>query len=541
MRRDETIGAALLAAAVVVLGFVYGGRAAAGSDAYGYVSQAELWRTTGPKVEQPWVAETPWPSRRWSFTPLGYRPSFDADEPWTIVPMYTAGLPLLMAAAKTVAGQCAMFWLVPLAGGSLVLATFGIGCRLASSRAGLIAAWLVATSPAVLHMLMLPMTDVPVAAAWAIAFCFGLGRGVPNAAAAGLAAAVAIFIRPNLAPGAAVIAVWLVAQWWRASAGDRSAHARRALVFIVLAAAGAMTVAGLNAYVYGSPFRSGYTGTVTPFTWQHVWPNVRLYGFWFVETQTPLALAGIAAVVLPWRRLWPDLRDRSVLAMFAAFIGAVVVPYLGYFEFDAWWYLRFFLSCWPLVMLGLASVILALAGKIARPWGSVVAATLVIGLGVFGVDRAIRRGVFLLWQAEWRYVAAARLVAVVTEPTSVIFSRQHSGSLRYYAGRLTLSFQHLDNDWLDRSAAWLAERGRHPYLLIEDWEIPMFERQFAGQQTLAHLAAPPVFLYEGAARVALFDLQTLRPPSAAVDRIVERYDSVRCEGPVPPPVVNFAR
>ena len=103
------------------------------------------------------------------------------------------------------------------------------------------------------------------------------------------------------------------------------------------------------------------------------------------------------------------------------------------------------------------------------------------------------------------------------------------------------SFQHLDDDWLDRSVAWFAERGRHPYLLIEDWEIPMFQRQFAGQEKLANLAAPPVFMYEGAARVALFDLQSLRPPTAAVDRIVETYNSVRCEAPAPPLAVNFAR
>jgi hypothetical protein len=28
--------------------------------------------------------------------------------------------------------------------------------------------------------------------------------------------------------------------------------------------------------------------------------------------------------------------------------------------------------------------------------------------------------------------------------------------------------------------AWLAARGRHPYILIEDFEQPAFERRFAG-------------------------------------------------------------
>ena len=45
----------------------------------------------------------------------------------------------------------------------------------------------------------------------------------------------------------------------------------------------------------------------------------------------------------------------------------------------------------------------------------------------------------------------------------MIVASIHAGSLRYYAGRATVRFDILDPAWLDRAAAWLNDRGRHPY------------------------------------------------------------------------------
>jgi predicted membrane-bound dolichyl-phosphate-mannose-protein mannosyltransferase len=95
---------------------------------------------------------------RWTFTPLGYRPEVDG---FRIVPAYAPGLPLLMAAGKWIAGACAVYWIVPLAAGLLVLATFAIGRLVAQPLVGLGAAWLIATSPTMLFMSMAPMSDVP--------------------------------------------------------------------------------------------------------------------------------------------------------------------------------------------------------------------------------------------------------------------------------------------------------------------------------------------------------------------------------------------
>ena len=109
-RRHVWIAAAL-AAIVVSTGLIWSTRVAAGSDAYGYVSQVDLWRRGDLHIDQSFGASVPWPLARWTFMPLGYRPEPDG---YRIVPQYPAGLPLLMAGFTLIAGSCAMFWVVPL-------------------------------------------------------------------------------------------------------------------------------------------------------------------------------------------------------------------------------------------------------------------------------------------------------------------------------------------------------------------------------------------------------------------------------------------
>ena len=123
-------------------------------------------------VPIPLAATAPWPDPVWTFAPHGFRPAVSAS---AIVPVTAPGLPLLMAAAKALGGHCAMFLVTPLSGALLVWLTFAIGRVLGSEVLGLAAAWLVATSPAVLAMLVSPMSDVPAAAAWAAAIYFVLG------------------------------------------------------------------------------------------------------------------------------------------------------------------------------------------------------------------------------------------------------------------------------------------------------------------------------------------------------------------------------
>ena len=158
------------------MGIVYSARTATDSDIYGYMSQADLWLDGRLKIAQPWMADVPWPEKRWSFSPLGYRPAPGADETGDRPDVF-ARLPMLLAAAKLVAGQCGLFVVIPLMGALSVFVTYRLGRRLGAPIAGLVAAWLMTTSPAALGVLMDPLSDVPAMAVWSLAFLCALGRG----------------------------------------------------------------------------------------------------------------------------------------------------------------------------------------------------------------------------------------------------------------------------------------------------------------------------------------------------------------------------
>ena len=479
-RLNHHLVAAALALTALGVGQAYSTTVANASDAYGYVSQADLWLSGTLRVPQPWASAPPWPGAAWTFVPLGYRLAPDEGSP-DLVPVYSPGLPMLMAAAKAVGGQPGLFLVVPIAGAVFVLATWGIGRRLGMSGAGLVAAWFVLASPAVLYMLALPMTDVPVAACWATVFYFSLGRTSGAAAAAGVAAALAMLIRPNLVWLAAIPALWI------------ARPLRRAAWFCAPVAVAIVVTGFLFDRLYGSPLQSGYGDLGHFFGWANVPTNLAQYSVWLFETQTPLAFAGLAALALPIGAIWPGVPDRRVVWMMGAFVAGLFAFYCFYLPFDAWWFLRFLLPAWPFMMLGLAAILLALARRYG-PAGVVVITWLVVVLGAYTFDVGRARGAFDLWHADRAYVAAAREVQSLTPDNSVVFSDLHSGSLRYYGGRTTLRFTMLDPAWLDRAVAWMAERGVSGYVMLEASEAPGFRTRFAGQDTVRRLDDEPLLV-----------------------------------------------
>ena len=55
---------------------------------------------------------------------------------------------------------------------------------------------------------------------------------------------------------------------------------------------------------------------------------------------------------------------------------------------------------------------------------------------------------------------------------------QHSGSMRYYTGRMIVRWDTLDPAWLDRAVAFLRDRGIATYALLEYWEEAEFRQRF---------------------------------------------------------------
>ena len=72
-----------------------------------------------------------------------------------------------------------------------------------------------------------------------------------------------------------------------------------------------------------------------------------------------------------------------------------------------------------------------------------------------------------------RYLDGAVYVDRTLPPEAVVLAMQHSGSVRYYAGRLTMRWDVLDPAWLDRAVTTLGDRGVPVYALIEAWRKPI--------------------------------------------------------------------
>jgi hypothetical protein len=67
-----------------------------------------------------------------------------------------------------------------------------------------------------------------------------------------------------------------------------------------------------------------------------------------------------------------------------------------------------------------------------------------------------------------------------------VLAKQHSGSIRYYAGRPTLRWDVLEREWLDRALADLRRAGYTPFVVLDPDEEPEFRERFgtAGQTAL---------------------------------------------------------
>jgi hypothetical protein len=524
VRRVEIL-AGLLSLCVLLLLATWRVQTVGGSDPYGYLSQADLWLGERLDVPQPWVAGMPFPEPPWVFSPLGYRPWPDG----TLVPTYSPGLPMMQAAVKFVAGHCSVFLISPVCGALLVLATFGIGRQLGSNLVGLIGAWFVATSPAVLDMGIIPMSDVPVAALWACVFWLLLCRSAGAALGAGLLTALAVLVRTNLAPLAGVCWCWLAYGAWRAQGDARRRRLMQLAAFTVGVLPGPIVVALLNSHWYGSPFRSGYGHLKDLYSTARIPQNIRNYTLWLIETQTVLVFAGVAAVFLPLRRLWFYVEDRSIVVAFAVFSFGVWLQYLLWEVFDTAAYLRFLLPAYPFMMIGLATVAYWILSR------RVLVLTIVICIVAAGFGLRIRQhigtnGFFDIGKSETKFSVAGRIVARAVPPDSVVMTMFHSGSIRYYGGRLTMRYDQLDDRWLDRAVEWLSSRDVGTYVWVEDWEVPEFQKHFPTQR-LGKLAMRPVIEYHNASAVMyLYDLN--RPAhETETERIVETFDGPLCLRP----------
>jgi asparagine N-glycosylation enzyme membrane subunit Stt3 len=461
----KTLALALaLALLTAILGLRFGTFVASGADAYGYVSEADLWLRRTLIIEEPLAGDAPWRYANFTLAPLGYHPG---DRGGTMVPTYSPGLPILMAGFKAIGGEQAKYWVVPLLGALGVWLTYLLASRLGGGDAGVVAALALLVSPAFLFQLMWPMSDVPVMTWWLASSVLALGNSRWHAAGAGLAAAAAIVTRPNLV----VLAIPLVVLIAMRQSGWRG-RIERAVIFGVAALPGPLAIAALNNHLFGSPLRTGYGTIATIYSWQYFTANITRYPVWLIETQTPFVLLALLAP-----RFIPHAtaEARRVAWFGLAFSVVLFLSYLWYTPFDNWTYLRFLLPAYPLLLAAAAAVFVYLAPAAPRP-RMLAFATLALMLTVVGLWQG--RSAFVVHAEEARYLSAARFAAALPD-NAAILCNQHSGSIRYYANRLTLRYEWLEPDAYTQAIDYLHSLGRPVFVVLDDFERDVFRSRYA--------------------------------------------------------------
>jgi hypothetical protein len=293
------------------------------------------------------------------------------------------------------------------------------------------------------------------------------------------------------------------------------------LLFVAGAVPACLAVAFLNHYWYGSPLVSGYGTLDSLYGWEHLAPNLARYPRWLMGAHTPIVLLALAAPIVLWRR--PRIADlaatpRAVAVAWLCFIAAVFASYIVYIPFDEWWYLRFVLPAFP-PMLVLTSVVLAAVTTKTGPARVPLTAVIVAVLAWRGFDYATDRHALTFREGERRYVAMGEYIARTLPDRAVLLSMQHSGSVRYYSGRLTIRYDWIRPNWLDAVIRELRARGYHPYIVLEEWEEPEFKARFEGHSALAALDWPPMVWLKHSTNVRIYD-PAQRDASAVSTRTV---------------------
>jgi hypothetical protein len=503
-----------------LIGLVWGTWAASGADAYGYISQALQWKTLRLVVPVPLAAGAPWPSPEWTCSPLGWRPG---TGPGTIVPTYAPGLPLVMAAAARLAGNSAMFWIVPIAGALAVWLTWRLGTLLSNRTAAATAAALLAASPTFLFQIVQPMSDVPVTAWWTGALVAMLA-GRPRIG--GLCVSGAILTRPNLAPLALWLALWpllMPSAVSSVSGASWPARLRFSGWFVLGALPGTAAWLGINRWWYGNAFASGYGPAGDLFSSSHVAANAAHYTNWLLHAHTAFIALGLVCPLVVWRA---SRGLRSRIGAVLIFAVLVAMAYLPYVEFQDWTYLRFLLPALPVLLVLACDVATRVVVRLPAAGAAAAWTTAVLLLVAHQFVVARDGQAFALQRLEHRYVEAGQFAARQFPPSAVFLAVQHSGSLRLYAGRPTLRWDLIEPASFDRVLAHLAAGGFTPYIAVEAWEEPQLRDHLSASSLPGRLDWPPaaelglsvkVRFYDPRDRAAFFGGQPVRTIRVAGD------------------------
>lgn len=446
-------------------GVGFGTFAVGGADSYGYVGQAKLLAQGRLTDTVPLSPDYTWPDVEATLTPLGFT---IGKPPGVIAPKYPPGLPLLLAPLAAWP-ETAIYWFVPVCGALLIWITYRLGAVFGDPLAGAIAATLLAVSPTFLYQVVQPMSDVPTATFWLGALLLA-SYGAPSAAAgAGAACSLAILIRPNLAPLAALIAI-------PAIFSGHASRTRRALLFTVALVPGVAVLGWIQDVRYGSPVASGYGTVADGFSMGHILPNLARYPRWLTESHTWFIWLSLAGPFWIARRSSRPLAAWTAVALAAA-VWAAYLPYV-YFRPDEWFYTRFLLPAIAVMLVFAAAVTLWAVRRLAPAWRPAAVLVTLAGLVAASLHLAQTHGAFDIRNQERKYPLAGGFVRDRGPANAFVLAAQHSGSIRYYASRPTLRWDLLSPTRLDQVITTFRAQGYEPLLVVDVGEYEAFREKF---------------------------------------------------------------
>ena len=457
---SRLIGCVALISFVVAAAFAT--RSASGADASGYLSQAQLWYEGKYWLQDgiSLVLHEKLPDLepgQWITTPLGWRPM---GLPGMQAPTYPPGLPMLMSIPHGTAGIVGVTALIS---ASAALAVWSAG-MMAGGVAGVIAAISLALSPVFLYQSIQPMSDVPATAAWMAAFV--VAARTSRSFDAGLLCALAVLIRPNLAP-LAIAPLMISKNKW---------------AFAIPLTLAAILLMLVQRFWYGSPFKTGYGPVDGLFALANVGPNAIRYVTWLVATAPVMLLAPLG-----FARLKSD-RQAQALAAFAVF---VVTAYLVYGVFEHWSYLRFLLPALAVFAIFAAVELSAWIDRWPISSRAPILFGLVLGVSAFSLSAARSRDTFKLADQLRRVEQVADFINDRVPSEAVLLSGEQSGSMRYYTHRPIVRWEAATPEMLSKVVVALEESGARVYIVLDAWENEPFLAKFKDVPAVA-LDWPPI-------------------------------------------------
>ena len=448
-----------------------------GTDSSAYLDAATQWEKGDLFHPTHFLFWAPWALDGDMESPLGRTPGATRG---TIVNIYPPGYSILLAAAQRLGGPLAAHLVSPFFLGVLAFCAYLLASRISTPWAGVGASAMIASTPVSVAHVMMPMSDVPATALWALAWVTALRPGIGAALAAGAAVAMAVLVRPNLAPIGAVVAFAVVAAPW--GRGDRSLV--RLIGFGATAAVGPAVLLWTQATLYGSPFTSGYRGADAFFRMERVPVNVMHYPTMLIDLHGWLALAGLALLPIAFKIQPRDASDVRPWVVIASAIGILLMNYgvlLPYLTFEGWYWLRFLLPG----MLALFVLLAAGADRLRLLIASRSRLLQVVAIvPIVLVVREPRRELFATFENLAGFPRVSIMGQYLREALpakAVILTYLQSGAAAYYTGRPVIRLDSLGPDMLERVIEDLRQVGYHPVFVIdEQMEAHSFRERYVG-------------------------------------------------------------